>query len=92
MPLGMLPIADYDAREIRLQPGDKVVIYSDGFSEAENEEGHFFDKSGLRDAVRAHAHLNSAAMHAALLKEFERFTGGTILADDVTLVIIEYAP
>jgi len=91
MPLGMLPMAEYLAQEIQLEPGDKVVMYSDGFSEAENEEGRFFDKNGMLDAVRATAHQGGTEMHAALLKRFENYTEGTVLADDVTLVVIEYA-
>src|SRR5260370_5571528 len=90
MPLGMLPIAEYTAQEIQLEPGDKVVIYSDGFSEAENDEGQFFDKNGMQDVIRDSAPLDCAGMHAALLKRFERYTAGTVLADDVTLVVLEF--
>ena len=92
MPLGMLPGAEYSAREVQLEPGDKIVIFSDGFSEAENEEGQFFDKNGLRQAIRSCGGLSHTALHSALLQEFERYTGGAVLADDVTLVVVEYAP
>jgi len=91
MPLGMLPIAQYSAEQIQLEPGDKVVVYSDGFSEAENDEGEFFDKNGMNDAIRSTAHLGCAEMHAALIKAFESYTEGTVLADDVTLVVLEYS-
>lgn len=91
MPLGMLPTAVYNEQEIQLQPGDKVVMYSDGFSEAENEKGQFFDKNGMRDAIRAAANLGGSAMHAALSSAFQDYTEGTVLADDVTLVVLEYA-
>jgi len=91
MPLGMLPSAQYAANEIQLQPGDKVVMYSDGFSEAENEEGQFFDKNGMPDAIRASAAYGCAEMHRMLLQKFEHYTDGTVLSDDVTLVVIEYA-
>jgi sigma-B regulation protein RsbU (phosphoserine phosphatase) len=91
LPLGMLPIAEYTAQEIQLEPGDKVVIYSDGFSEAENEERQFFDKNGMRDIIRESAHLGCTEMHAALMKRFEQYTEETVLADDVTLVVLEFA-
>jgi serine phosphatase RsbU (regulator of sigma subunit)/pSer/pThr/pTyr-binding forkhead associated (FHA) protein len=90
LPLGMLPLAEYTAQETQLEPGDKVVIYSDGFSEAENEEGQFFDQNGMRDVISDFAHLDCAEMHAALLKRFEEYTEGTVLADDVTLVVLEF--
>jgi len=90
LPLGMLPVAEYSACTTQLEPGDKVVIYSDGFSEAENEEGKFFDKNGMKDIIRDTAQLSCSEMHAALMKRFEQFTEGTVLADDVTLVVLEY--
>ncbi|MGA2597735.1 MAG: SpoIIE family protein phosphatase [Bryobacteraceae bacterium] len=91
MPLGLLPMAQYSAEQIQLEPGDKVVIYSDGFSEAENDEGEFFDKDGMNNAIRSAAQLGCTEMHAALIEAFESYTEGTVLADDVTLVVLEYA-
>ena len=91
MPLGMLPMAQYTAQEMQLQRGDKVVMYSDGFSEAENDEGEFFDKNGLFDAIRSCAACGAGEMHAHLIKVFESYTEGTVLSDDVTLVVLEYA-
>ena len=91
LPLGMLSMAEYAAEQIQLEPGDKVVIFSDGFSEAENDEGQFFDKSGMREAIRSTAALGCSEMHAALVKAFGSYTEGTVLADDVTLVVLEYA-
>jgi sigma-B regulation protein RsbU (phosphoserine phosphatase) len=90
MPLGMLPVAEYTAQEIQLEPGDKVVIFSDGFSEAENEDGQFFDKNGMQDVIRDSAELDCTGMHGALLKRFEQYTEGTVLADDVTLVVLQF--
>lgn len=84
MPLGMLETAQYSAEEIQLQRGDKVVIYSDGLSEAENEDGARFDKSGMREAIRAHASASCAAMHQGILQAFERFTEATVQGDDTT--------
>ncbi len=45
MPIGMLDIATYEVKSIQLQPGDKLVLFSDGLSEAANAEGEFFDKT-----------------------------------------------
>jgi serine phosphatase RsbU (regulator of sigma subunit) len=90
MPLGMLEMASYGVEEIQLVPGDKVVIFSDGLSEAENTEGEFFDRTGLRETIIANADRDCGAMHAALLKAVESFTEGGELSDDITLLVIEY--
>ncbi len=90
MPLGMLEMASYDVQEIQLLSGDKVVIFSDGLSEAENTEGQFFDRSGLTETIEANADQDCAGLHAALLKAVESFTEGGELSDDITLLVLEY--
>lgn len=92
MPLGMLAIATYEVETMQLQPGDKVVIYSDGLSEAENAEGEFFDRSGLEQTVRAGASLGSAELHAKLIDAVEEFTDNSALSDDITILVLEYQP
>jgi hypothetical protein len=52
MPLGMLEMASYGVEEIQLLSGGKIVIFSDGLSEAENTEGQFFDRSGLKETIQ----------------------------------------
>ena len=46
LPLGMLNIGQYEVRKMQLEPGDKIVIYSDGLSDSQNADGGFFDKKG----------------------------------------------
>lgn len=92
MPLGMLSIATYEAEEIQLEPGDKIVIYSDGLSEAENPEGEFFDRKAFLPTLKANATLSSRELHDKLIAALENFTDGAILADDITLLVLEYCP
>lgn len=92
MPLGLLDMAEYTVAELQLEPGDKVVVFSDGLSEAENAEGLCFDKAGLVATIRAHAGEGCAVLHAALVKAVETFTEGAVLTDDITLLVFEYAP
>src|SRR5262249_50613870 len=92
MPLGMLGIATYDAKEVQLERGDKVVLFSDGLSEAENSNGEFFDRKALRPLLRANAALNSSELHAKLVGAVDRFTEGATLADDITVLVLEYLP
>ena len=92
MPLGMLGIATYDAKEVQLNGGDKVILFSDGLSEAENADGEFFDRKALLPLLRAHANLGSAELHAKLVAAVEQFTEGATLADDITVLVLEYVP
>ena len=92
MPLGMLEAASYSVEEAELAPGDKIVMYSDGLTEAESSENQFFGTPRLRELLRANAQLGCAALHKAILAAVEEYTDGSVLNDDVTLVVVEYQP
>jgi serine phosphatase RsbU (regulator of sigma subunit)/pSer/pThr/pTyr-binding forkhead associated (FHA) protein len=91
MPVGMLEGAQFQMVQTQLTPGDKVVIYSDGLTEAEDAEGHFFDTERLRLCLRDNATRDAAGLHAALLHAVDRFTEGGMIRDDITALVIEYA-
>lgn len=90
MPLGLLGIGSFDVEAIQLQNGDKVVIYSDGLSEAENSEGEFFDRQALKATIDANAKRGCAELHGKLVQAVEDFTEGSVLSDDITLLVLEY--
>jgi serine phosphatase RsbU (regulator of sigma subunit)/pSer/pThr/pTyr-binding forkhead associated (FHA) protein len=92
LPIGMIDGAQYGVEEIRLVAGDKIVIYSDGLTEAPDFDDRFFGSAGLCAVLESHAGETCAAIHAELLKAVEAHTQGTVLPDDVTVVVIEYAP
>ncbi len=92
MPVGLLDIATYEVETTHLAPGEKVIIYSDGFTEARNEEGRFFDEERLMAALREHAALNCTALHGKLLEILKSYTGEAEQSDDITLVVVEYHP
>jgi serine phosphatase RsbU (regulator of sigma subunit) len=92
MPVGMLEDAPFQMLQRELAPGDKLVIYSDGLTEAEDAEGAFFDTERLRLCLRENAALDAAGLHAALLECVDRFTEGGIVRDDITALVLEYAP
>ena len=90
MPLGLLSIATFDVESVELNNGDKVVIYSDGLSEAENPEGEFFDRTMLMQTILANAKRSCSELHAGLVAAVEDFTEGAVLSDDITLLVLEY--
>jgi serine phosphatase RsbU (regulator of sigma subunit)/pSer/pThr/pTyr-binding forkhead associated (FHA) protein len=92
LPLGMLEVAEYHAETLQLEPGDKIVAYSDGLTEAESPNGVFFGMDRLKQLLREHAHQSSAGLHEAIKDEVSKYTEGAILGDDITLVVLEYQP
>ena len=91
-PLGMLPVAGYETKTVQLQPGDKVVLFSDGLSEAENADGQFFDRHGLQELLRSNATAGSLDLHDRLMRAVKEFTEDAEPGDDITTVVLEYQP
>ena len=89
-PVGMVDGVEFAVVNLSLQPGDKVVIYSDGLTEAENAEGVFFEKARLRAFLRDHASLDAIELHRLLIDLVQRFSEGGVIRDDVTVLVLEY--
>ena len=92
MPLGMLDIAEFGVDTAQLEPGDKVVAFSDGLTEAQDAKGAFFDTRRLKELIRTNAAASAAELHDALMGDVETFTGGAVQSDDITALVIEYRP
>jgi len=92
MPVGLLEAATYEVCSTSLLPGDKLVICSDGLTEARNEQDQFFEMKRLRAAVSANWRSSAAEMQELLLAELREFTGNALQNDDITLVVVEYQP
>lgn len=92
MPVGLLPGARYGVSETRLAPGEKVIIYTDGVSEAQNADGEFFETRRIREIAAVCRNSPCVEVHSALMQAVESFTGGAEQSDDITLVVIEYQP
>jgi sigma-B regulation protein RsbU (phosphoserine phosphatase) len=73
-----------------LQPGDHLVVYTDGVTEAENASGDFFGKKRLHDVVTAHASDSCTAIHEAIQEAVSSFTEGAAQSDDITVLVLDY--
>jgi serine phosphatase RsbU (regulator of sigma subunit) len=88
MPLGLMPNMFYEQKEITLEPGESVLLYSDGLVEAHDPRRELFGFPRLQGFVGAHP--GGATMIDFLLKELARFVGdGWEQEDDITLVTLD---
>ena len=87
--LGMFDFACYEPRALHLGPGDILVVYSDGLTDAENPAGEMFGEESLLQIIRRHGPLGSHAVEQSILKAIEDFTQGMPQTDDITLVVVE---
>lgn len=92
MSVGLLPGRPFDAQARPLTPGDTVVIYSDGITEAFNGERQMFGTQRLVETVRANAELSAPALHTAIIDGVAAFTGDEPQSDDLTLLVLRCLP
>jgi sigma-B regulation protein RsbU (phosphoserine phosphatase) len=91
IPLGLLPVAEYEVGEIGLEPGDLLVLYTDGIVEAIDPNEEEYEVGRLEAAVRTHGELSLDELAMALESDLERFVQGIPPADDRTLVMLRRA-
>jgi len=90
VPVGLLEGSKYELAGRQLSPGEKVVIYTDGVTEAQDARGAFFGRKRLFDLVRAQASASSSELHDAIQGAVREFTEGAPQSDDITLVVLDY--
>lgn len=85
-PMGISSDEVYEDQILHLEPGDQLVLYTDGITEAQDPAGALFGVSRL-DGVLRECHEDASAIIADVLRALEIFTAGQPAADDRTLVV-----
>ncbi len=88
LPMGFMPDLDYREAEITMAVGDRLVLYTDGITEAANTHHELFGVARL-DMVVADCRDDAASALQKLLNAVAGFTGGTPPNDDRTLIIVD---
>ena len=88
LPLGIRPDEVYPEQVIPLQPGDQVVLFTDGVIEAVNTDGEVFGSDRV-DAALTDKPPSAADLVLTILRELTDFTTGTPIADDRTLLVVK---
>jgi sigma-B regulation protein RsbU (phosphoserine phosphatase) len=87
MILGILPMAHYEEVRTRMEPGDTLVLFSDGVTEAVNPADEDFGEQRLGDLVASLKDRSAPEIVKAIHAEVARFTQGAPPADDITVVV-----
>src|SRR5437667_4711396 len=87
LPLGIMANADFREGKTRLHPGDVLVIYSDGVSEAVNPKGEEFGPTRHYETVARNLDASAGGIRDRIESALTKFCQGTPAADDITLVI-----
>jgi sigma-B regulation protein RsbU (phosphoserine phosphatase) len=89
MPLGFLPDAVYIEQTLEVEPGEFVLLYSDGLTEAHTSDWEFFGEERLRDYLKRLPELSAANVGEHILRKVNAFVGEAPLSDDISLVVLK---
>jgi sigma-B regulation protein RsbU (phosphoserine phosphatase) len=92
LPLGAMPSAAYATRTIVLAPGDRLLLYTDGITEASTADGAEFGEARLEAAIDALRQGSALDMVEGIIERVDAFAAGAPQADDITCLALIYAP
>ena len=88
VPLGILDGVAWEQRIVQLEPGDVLLLYTAGITEAQNAQDEFFDEDRLRAFVGASIGRSAQDIQDGIIAQVDAFVGDVPQADDITLVIV----
>lgn len=92
VPLGLLPQASYRSAEVTLGPGDLVVLYTDGITEASNPAEEEYGGERLAAVCRRNRGAPLSELQAAIERDLDAFVSGVPYADDRTILMLRRRP
>ena len=89
--LGIIPNSSFEQTEIQLEAGDRLVLFTDGITEARSEDGDEFGDDQLLQLALEGRNSSARDLQRDMLSAARTFCGGTF-SDDATLIVMEVRP
>jgi serine phosphatase RsbU (regulator of sigma subunit) len=89
-PVGLVPEAEYTAVCLKLEPGDTLVLFSDGVTETMDPDEQMFGIPRLKELLTGQLECPLEQLQKCVLEAVDNFARGTRQADDLTLLIVRY--
>ncbi|MCU6791691.1 SpoIIE family protein phosphatase [Paenibacillus sp. WQ 127069] len=89
LPLGVLEDMEYSDNTACLQHGERILLYTDGISEAEDVQLQQYGMTRLRELVGSEHHLEMDALMMRILQDVDSFTAGAKQSDDIAMLLIK---
>jgi len=90
MPVGLFVEAEYESAAVSLEPGEFLVIYSDGVSEAANSKRELFEEERLRRVIEEFKGQTVEELAACIRDAVKVFSAGAPQSDDITTLVVQY--
>jgi sigma-B regulation protein RsbU (phosphoserine phosphatase) len=87
--MGLFRDVTYREGQVQLEPGDVLLLYTDGIPEAANSDGELFGEERLRHALRDRKEDSAAAILNRIHETIRAFTADAPRSDDMTMVLVK---
>ena len=88
-PLGIAAVS-FEKETVRFEPGTKLVMYTDGVTEAAGPDGELYEERRLESLLAEHRHQNARDLKDTVMAKVFDFSAGSRQCDDVTLAVVEH--
>jgi hypothetical protein len=92
IPLGISDDAVWERAIVQVPPGGLLLLYTDGVTDIQNQEGQFFGEKGMLEVVSANTGHSAHQAQDALLSSIYTFAGAEPQVDDITLMVLKRGP
>lgn len=86
--MGIFEEVEIEEREVRIEPGDFLLLFTDGVTEATNQKWELFGIERLQAMLVDHSGSTAEEIAESILQEIETFVDGAPIADDMTFVVL----
>ncbi|GKY86471.1 fused response regulator/phosphatase [Sinisalibacter aestuarii] len=90
MPVGLLDDAAFSQWQVQLRPGERLLFYSDGFTECTGHDGQMLDESGFVEIIQRNRDLETGDFLEALVWDLDMFCGAPDFPDDLSCAMITW--
>ena len=88
IPIGIDEDATWEQNQVSILPGDLLILYTDGVTEAQNTGGEFFNEDLLLEAAESRLGMSAHEVQVGILEAVQYFVGDNPQSDDITLMIL----
>lgn len=88
LPIGIMASQEFEVKQTRIEPGEQLIMFSDGITEAMNTSGEPFNDDRLHAVLREGAGLPTQDLVSMVIRQVEAYATGAPQADDMTLMVV----
>ncbi len=86
--MGIVADSTWSTETVTIEPGDILVLYTDGIPDAQDQDGDFFNDEAIIDIVRNNTGRSAHEIQSSIINEVQKFSAGTPQDDDITLMVL----